>query len=968
MNTEDFLRLIWPDGEHFFVVEATDKGMLHHHVTGVVAAARKIAAKNANQNSNLYHALASFKQAVYVDAKGKKRRRTQDNVDKLKCFWVDLDCKGKGTDYPDQITAAKDVLRFCAETQLPKPTFISSGYGLHAYWVLDESIDASTWTATALRFETTLDAYEVKHDTSCTTDSARILRPVGTHNRKPGMKDKEVALLGAIQPCVSLETFSSCLGAAVPMVVPAFQTADLSLNAAAEVEYAPSSLREILKECELIKDLAIRGGDVPEPLWHKSLGLAKHTIEKGSAIHIFSHKYAGYSAAETEAKAAAWEAGPTTCEVLARAASKVLPNHCKACKHSGNIKSPIQLGYSKILMIEAATVQTATGFIETSVEVSALPLSMHDKFKWENEKLWRNILDKDASKTTGKDAFSWVAFCDFLFYPSGYYKDVAAKHQMIWTLREREGVYKEFELTGGALGAGGQPLFKELGENSVTSMTGGKNNMEAYLTHWANELKKSSVGTETFMRFGWHGDRFLHGDTMYNPDGTTTKVRVGGDAADMVADIAPTGTLDEWKELIDTAYNNSGDEPFQFILGLGFGSILMPFMGVGGGVVVSAVSYGTGKGKTTAIRNAFGIYGNPNEDTHVTLSRSSTTHKGIFAVAGKLHNLPMIVDELTNIDGMEASEVVYTYSQGQPRVRLTSTGKMAAKVEGWSGVMLQSSNKSLISIISGAKPGADAEIARIIEFDCSVAKTLPKHKADVVFKGLKENYGVAAGPYLGWVVTHLDEVKEMLVKTQCMLDSRFGFSGENRFWSAGYTVGVVGLIIAKRVGLVAFDVPGSVRWCGQQVTDMAIEVSSATSTPAECFSRMLTSLAPGIIVTDTEGGRGTGGKEAYIIKEPTSRYTGRAVLDKGVAYLGSPAVHEWCSEHQVDVKSMIKAAFEAGWVMDLTPEKRYPGKGTNYAMGQVRCYLLDWNLLENSTQTTPVLANVVSLLNRGVAK
>ena len=145
------------------------------------------------------------------------------------------------------------------------------------------------------------------------------------------------------------------------------------------------------------------------------------------------------------------------------------------------------------------------------------------------------------------------------------------------------------------------------------------------------------------------------------------------------------------------------------------------------------------------------------------------------------------------------------------------------------------------------------------------------------------------------------------------------------------------------------------------------EIKESVASPEDCFGRMLTALSPGIIVTDIEGGRGSGGKEAYIIKEPRGAYTGRAILDTGMAYITQPAVNEWCTKNQIDVKAMILAAVESGWVLNAMPEKRYPGKGTNYAMGQIRCYHLDWGRLENSTQTAPHLAQVVNLMNKGVA-
>lgn len=948
--------------------------MYHHLVPSTAEAAKRSIWLDEKEEGNVYYAMASYKEAEYTDSKGKRRRRTQDNVDQLKCFWIDMDCKGKGTDYANQRDALLDIKRFCDTTNTPLPTLtINSGYGIHAYWVLDNAIGSDEWTATATRWRSTLDAHGIKHDPSCTTDSARILRPVETMNRKAGKDPQEVRLIGSVRSTITLEAFSSrllgCSSGALPLSTSPFAGADLSLNdaATASVEYDASSIKEIVKECSLIKAVGHVGGNVSEPLWHKTLGVVRFTTEGDWAIHVFSKGHPSYTPEDTEAKSAAWNAdGPPSCEVLRRESTLEMPEHCRSCKHFGSIKGPIQLGRSKVMMVETVKVLTQAGIVEKAVEIGALPPSMHGKFKWESDKLWRNLVDKDKSKAAGEDVFEWQPFCDFLLFPSSYYNDADEKQQTVWTLREREGCFKEFQLTGGAVGSGGQAMFKELGERGVTASTpGSKPHMEAYITAWANEIKRSSSCVETFLRFGWHDEEFLLGTTMYQPDGATREVRVSKDASRMTKYLTPTGDLERWKALVAEAYNHANMEQYQFIMGAGFGSILMPFMNVGGGTVLSAVSYTTGQGKTTAMRNAFGIYGCPDENTPVTLSRSSVTHKGVFAIAGLLHNLPVILDETTNIDGKELSDIVYTWSQGQPRIRLVGSGELAAVGFGWSGVMLSSSNKPMTGIIAGAKPGADAELARLIEFDCSSTKKLTKDKADPVFSELRQHYGVAGPVFIQWVVENTAEVKKMLADTQRMLDAKLGFSGENRFWSAGYTVAIVGLVIAKRLGLVQFDLKGVVSWVEHHVNAMRSEISDNVSTPNELFGRMLNEVSQGILVTDIEGGRGSGGKEPYIIKEPKGQYTGRAILQTGIAYLSRPAVHNWCNEKQVDMKAIMQAGVDAGWVMSLEPEKRYPGKGTNFAMGQHWCFMLDWARLENSTQSAPMLAEVVKMINKG---
>ena len=61
-----------------------------------------------------------------------------------------------------------------------------SGYGVHIYWPLCEPIPESRWRECAKRLAQLFATHGLEIDTSRTQDSASILRPPGTHNRKNG--------------------------------------------------------------------------------------------------------------------------------------------------------------------------------------------------------------------------------------------------------------------------------------------------------------------------------------------------------------------------------------------------------------------------------------------------------------------------------------------------------------------------------------------------------------------------------------------------------------------------------------------------------------------------------------------------------------------------------------------------------------------------------------------------------------
>lgn len=126
----------------------------------------------------VYHACASFK----------TKSRKQANVFGIASFWADIDTrKGKpDAPYADPQDAAEAVVRFCKSTGMPLPVFVGSGYGVHVYWPLREPLLEDVWRTNAKRLAQLFAMHGLKVDTTRTQDSASILRPPGTHNRKNG--------------------------------------------------------------------------------------------------------------------------------------------------------------------------------------------------------------------------------------------------------------------------------------------------------------------------------------------------------------------------------------------------------------------------------------------------------------------------------------------------------------------------------------------------------------------------------------------------------------------------------------------------------------------------------------------------------------------------------------------------------------------------------------------------------------
>lgn len=202
MTTADFLRkIIAPEGVPQVTSIRNGKAK-NFPCTDIDYMARQIEAIDSS-GANAYHACATFRDG---------KSRTAGNAKSMLSFRLDIDC-GETKGYATKKEARIALINFCEQTGLPRPMIVGSGGGLHVYWPLTASITAAEWKFTAGQLKELTVSLGFRVDHSVTADAARILRPIGTHNRKYG-PPRPVVLLEDAEP-VEHATFSAIVAAAL---------------------------------------------------------------------------------------------------------------------------------------------------------------------------------------------------------------------------------------------------------------------------------------------------------------------------------------------------------------------------------------------------------------------------------------------------------------------------------------------------------------------------------------------------------------------------------------------------------------------------------------------------------------------------------------------------------------------------------------------------------------------------------
>lgn len=301
----------------------------------------------------LYFATATFGDLKGQDPEKKATYgnylRTQENAFRLKSFRVDIDAgeakQAKDPDgtYPTQRDALTALVAFIKDTQLMPTLVVSSGEGLHVYWCLDGWVTPQEFEPIARAIQRTCKARGLRVDPTCTIDTARVLRPIGTLHKN----GSRVAVLKYTNRFWNIEEFAAQVSLVQPEGTDDFDLASPRAPKAAginddilHVEGPPASLARVAEYCSAVALMRDSGGNVPEPHWRAVMGVAKYCEDGEQLVHEWSSHYQGYSKRETQEKFDRWETPPTTCQHFS-----LMHTGCNTCPYRGKITTPKQVGY-----------------------------------------------------------------------------------------------------------------------------------------------------------------------------------------------------------------------------------------------------------------------------------------------------------------------------------------------------------------------------------------------------------------------------------------------------------------------------------------------------------------------------------------------------------------------------------------------------------------------------------------------
>lgn len=963
MNALEFFQTILPDGEGYYLALITKEGKVaHKYFNNFEAMAAAAEQYDNNPNVQLYHACGSFKQE-FVEVDGKRKYRVSENWSKAKAFWIDVDCgeekAAKSEGYATKKEAFAALKQFCASTSLPVPLIVDSGNGLHCYWVLDKAIPAASWVKIATLLKAVIGHFGFIADPTATADFARILRPVGARNKKG--EYKTVVAKNLPNP-IDARKFTELLlkvkqNNQLEVKQPKPQLNDDLTAHLAPPPNIPSYAEIVATKCGQVAEMRDSQGDVNYEHWRGVIGIIKHCEEGVELAHQWSarREETGHSQNDVDTKYDTWGSGPTTCEFF----SKCNPTGCDGCDFRGKIKSPIMLGRKEPEQ-KATEAEVKLDGEKAVVQIPELPKG----YGIENGQMNAYRKDKD-------DIMHAFPFCHNLFYPTHRIRRENSEFSIGIRMHLPDNRVRDFEIDTSVL-ASNQKTVEALAKYELipNNAKDASMHMTAYLRDSLEKLKREAEELNTYTNFGWKHEyqAFLIGDRLYHRDGSVRRVLVGGYAKDMAAAFpTPKGSVESYSNALNKIYATDGMQPMQYAIASGFGSILSPLGdSMYKGLVMAITGEETAKGKTTVCWASLYAFGDADKMSLKT--EDNATVNARYARMGAYRNIPLLIDELTNIDPEEFSKLAYTVSLGQERERLTigkGTGTRFADSQNWSMAPYVTANKDLHAVLSVRQSNTQAEAVRMIQIkiDHYRLPSLSMSEVEAAKKQMEINKGCAGDLFLKYVVSNLDSVLERMAEWGKRLEQDVS-DVKYRFYRSHAICSLTATEITNQLGITQFDLEKLYTFVIDLFHNLAASVTEQNTITAEdAFSRMLNELSPRIIVTTEyrDGRDGRGPEDANRIGN--AAVAGRYIMGNsttkgneisGKLFLIRKEVTDWCLKHRVDYKTMMDAAINHGLAKELK-DKFNVGRGTKISAGQHRCIEVDMLKFESQSTNAPRL-------------
>jgi hypothetical protein len=776
-----------------------------------------------------------------------KATRAAENAVKMKSVFIDVDLtegkKDKSKGYDTKEDMVKAISKFLKDTGLPKPTMmVFSGGGIHIYWTMVEALTIDKWMPLAYALCEATKQHGLKCDTACTIDAARILRVPGTLNHKY-TPPRKVTMLGnpldfdytnsrletVLEPYKVKVPYSMLNGnmSILPPKTPIQGTSDLSAGIDLS-SMAPVNLDTVLPSCAFLDDAVTTGGaDYNNPLWNLTTLIAVFTEGGRVDAHRMASGHPNYGPGETDdlfdrkvderlKKNMGWP----RCASIAASGAK----QCTSCPLFMQNKSPLNFAVRPVT--QQTGPQVVGGFTappQNSVNNASNPPAGTTP----QPNLPATLATGLAPGTAGPDPDLPPGYLrnpqgvilrpeteedgTTSWYPISRYPMAQPYLQKEpWTLNfTTETEFGKTCLISVPLkDVGTAEMRKAVQEQGLMVMGGQKgfNQLSDFIMAWITKLQSMKDAVVNSSTFGWvtSGGKtsgFVYGGVMHTPNGQ--EIATPSDP-ELGRQMSPHGDKQPWINAAKMITDQKRPQ-LDAILASSFAAPLVRFTGHAG-LLMSAYSTESGIGKSTALKVAQAVWGDPVK----AIQSLSDTQNSVLNKMGELRSLPMYWDELkSDEDTKKFVDTVFRLTLGKEKSRMTSRVTQR-HVGSWETMLVSASNESLLDSIAYKTRATTAGIYRIFEYTVPAAAAngvgqIDPTVAQRMLSKLHDNYGNIGLEYASYLGSNCQQIEKDVGHMLSAIAKEVNMKPDERFWVSLIATLLLGAKYSNMLGYTSID-------------------------------------------------------------------------------------------------------------------------------------------------------------------
>ena len=160
------------------------------------------------------------------------------------------------------------------------------------------------------------------------------------------------------------------------------------------------------------------------------------------------------------------------------------------------------------------------------------------------------------------------------------------------------------------------------------------------------------------------------------------------------------------------------------------------------------------------------------------------------------------------------------------------------------------------------------------------------------------------------MINNKEEARKIVQSIKAKLDEAAGLGPENRFWSNGNAVIIAGLMIARKLGFVNYDVGKVYKWVVKELIRRNTFVNDIGASVDDTLGNYISENYNNILkIESTEDlrGRNDNGLDQLVpvTAVPRGQLVARYEPDTKILFLRIKPFKDWCTDQQINYASLV---------------------------------------------------------------